>query len=248
MNFEELYKKIRAIDENAEVAPVHTDGTAEEEGIMIGGPLGMPGMLGMGHEEPPKQADNVTMNVSLNGSGAGGVKDLMKILRDIEDGPAADVGHDDDEPLIGDMVAHMAHAQDAEECYPEEAIEEVQDDVGETWGNSVQGDAGQHTHGIDAVTFSGDDMNSKGKSNPHYSPGNNTLRHPMHESLVDQLTAMYEEIKGEPIAEAKGKKPDFLDMDKDGDKKEPMKKAVKDKEKMDESVSQMLALNKRLNG
>jgi hypothetical protein len=37
-------------------------------------------------------------------------------------------------------------------------------------------------------------------------------------------------------------------MDKDGDKKEPMKKAVKDKEKMDESVSQMLALNKRLNG
>ena len=25
-------------------------------------------------------------------------------------------------------------------------------------------------------------------------------------------------------------KPDFLDMDKDGDKKEPMKKAVKDKE------------------
>ena len=29
------------------------------------------------------------------------------------------------------------------------------------------------------------------------------------------------------IAEAK---PDFLDMDKDGDKKEPMKKAIKDKE------------------
>jgi hypothetical protein len=29
--------------------------------------------------------------------------------------------------------------------------------------------------------------------------------------------------------EAKGKKPDFLDMDKDGDKKEPMKKAVADK-------------------
>jgi hypothetical protein len=30
------------------------------------------------------------------------------------------------------------------------------------------------------------------------------------------------------------KKPDFLDMDKDGDKKEPMKKALKDKEKVDE--------------
>ena len=32
---------------------------------------------------------------------------------------------------------------------------------------------------------------------------------------------------GKPFQE--GKKPDFLDMDKDGDKKEPMKKAVKDK-------------------
>jgi hypothetical protein len=32
------------------------------------------------------------------------------------------------------------------------------------------------------------------------------------------------------VAEAKKAKPDFLDMDKDGDKKEPMKKAVKDKD------------------
>ena len=29
-------------------------------------------------------------------------------------------------------------------------------------------------------------------------------------------------------------KPDFLDLDKDGDKKEPMKKAAKDKEEMEE--------------
>jgi len=33
---------------------------------------------------------------------------------------------------------------------------------------------------------------------------------------------------------AEAAKPDFLDMDKDGDKKEPMKKAVKDKENVDE--------------
>ena len=32
-----------------------------------------------------------------------------------------------------------------------------------------------------------------------------------------------------PMQEAKGKKPDFLDMDKDGNKKESMKKAIKDK-------------------
>ena len=39
-----------------------------------------------------------------------------------------------------------------------------------------------------------------------------------------------------PVEEAKKAKPDFLDMDKDGDKKEPMKKAIKDKKKkMDEA-------------
>jgi hypothetical protein len=43
------------------------------------------------------------------------------------------------------------------------------------------------------------------------------------------------------VAEAKKSKPDFLDVDKDGDKAEPFKKAVKDKEeKVDEAVEQGL--------
>ena len=37
--------------------------------------------------------------------------------------------------------------------------------------------------------------------------------------------------KCECVTESKGSKPDFLDMDKDGDKKEPMKSAAKDKSK-----------------
>ena len=39
-------------------------------------------------------------------------------------------------------------------------------------------------------------------------------------------------------------KPDFLDVDKDGDKKEPMKKAIDDKkdEKMEESILNMRRL------
>lgn len=40
-----------------------------------------------------------------------------------------------------------------------------------------------------------------------------------------------ETFGGGVYSEGKGKKPDFLDMDKDGDKKEPMKKAVADKKK-----------------
>ena len=43
----------------------------------------------------------------------------------------------------------------------------------------------------------------------------------------NQLKALMSKAKGESVAESK---PDFLDMDKDGNKTEPMKKAIKDKE------------------
>jgi hypothetical protein len=54
------------------------------------------------------------------------------------------------------------------------------------------------------------------------------------EDLANSLRAQYEGFKKEyqeaaKIAEAKAK-PDYIDIDKDGNKKEPMKKAVKDKE------------------
>ena len=44
-------------------------------------------------------------------------------------------------------------------------------------------------------------------------------------------------LAGTQLNEGKGSKPDFLDIDKDGDKKEPMKKAVKDKELDEASYS-----------
>jgi hypothetical protein len=223
MNFNDLYKTIRAIDENAQpVAPVHTDGPAKEEGIeIIGGPMGMPSI--MGHQEPPKQQDNVTMNVSLNGSGAGGVRSLMNILKDIEDGKD---GHDHDalfgepsdgaeEPIMGDMIAHMAN---------EEGMDETFDDDKEVWGNSAHGSSGHHTHGVDAVTFSGDDMNSKGKVSPlARAPGTNALQHPMHESLVDKLTAMYETIK-EERTEEKDEKGNVIRWQEEGEWKKSEKK------------------------
>ena len=54
------------------------------------------------------------------------------------------------------------------------------------------------------------------------------------QDLANSLRDQYESFKSEyqeaaKVAEAKAK-PDFLDMDKDGDKKEPMKKAIADKE------------------
>jgi hypothetical protein len=50
------------------------------------------------------------------------------------------------------------------------------------------------------------------------------------EDLANSLRTQYEGFKSQYQEATKKAKPDFLDMDKDGDKKEPMKKAVKDKE------------------
>jgi len=188
MNLNDLISKLRIIESN-EVAPVHTDGPAEEEGIeIIGSPMGsMGGMMGgMGHSEPPKQQDSVSMNVSLNGAGAQGVRDLMDILHNIEQGVShADHGaeHDHQEPIMGDIVDAMAH---------EEQIGEVIDDDAQTWGNSAYGDSGHHTHGIDSITMHGDDMNSKGGPEPHKKQGGGN---PYNESLVNRLSQMYREIK-----------------------------------------------------
>jgi len=158
------------------------------------------------------QQDNVSMNVTMSGQGSGGIKDLMSILRNIENGssekePAMIIGkdsseHDHEEPMMGDMVASMSAEEGQSDMSPlttdERGMEEEFDDDEETYGNSAQGSAGHHVHGVDAVTFSGDDMNSKGKISPiQRAVGTNPLREPSNfdESLVNKLSAMYEEVK-----------------------------------------------------
>ena len=91
---------------------------------------------------------------------------------------------------------------------------------------------------------SGDALQYAGGLNKPKSTGQSTVpvlasqddrQHSYAEAEEDALHRMME-MAG--IAEAKGKKPDFLDIDKDGDKKEPFKKAVDDKkeEKVQESI------------
>ena len=77
-------------------------------------------------------------------------------------------------------------------------------------------------------------MNRQKKTHQRVSPGDNPMaaedkitEQDLANSLRDQYDAFKESYQ--KAAEAKAK-PDFLDMDKDGDKKEPMKKAIKDKE------------------
>jgi hypothetical protein len=162
MNFEELMKKMKSIDEGQSV---------EECGSM---PMGISG--------PSEQQDNVTMNVSMNGSGAGGIRDLMSILKNIEGG---DQGHDhsdilvgepsEQEPIMGAMVQAMGNEQG----------------VGEEYENSVEGGSEPEVYGIDAVTQTGDDLASKGDERPKVNGGGN----PMQEALVQQLSQLYQTIK-----------------------------------------------------
>ena len=104
MNFTDLLTKMKTIDEGGEI--INPVAAVEECGSMMPSP----------NMSASKQQDNLTMNVSMNGSGAGGVRDLLNVLKDIQDGPehdAPDSGEHD--VLIGE---------------PEESYEEDVNDGG----------------------------------------------------------------------------------------------------------------------
>jgi outer membrane murein-binding lipoprotein Lpp len=88
---------------------------------------------------------------------------------------------------------------------------------------------------IRAATPNGTDMNRQKGSYNVAAGGDNPMDLKMGESeiteeqLSNSLRSQYESFK-QAYQEANAK-PDFLDMDKDGNKTEPMKKALKDKEK-----------------
>jgi len=89
------------------------------------GPMSMPSMN--------KQQDNVSMNVSMNGAGSGGIRDLMNILRNLDDvGDSHDHDHDDGldmklaqpsilmkkEPVLGDEYANSPDVQIGQGNFP----------------------------------------------------------------------------------------------------------------------------------
>jgi hypothetical protein len=201
MNFTELYTKIRAIDENLTVhpnpsgasspeeakrlgamepqqppvAPKATDTPPTEESmISLGGPMPM-GMMGMPH----KQEDNVTMNVSMNGSGAGGIKDLMDIIRSIE---AGDQHHD--------AVVSAPHPVDGE--FDIELDEQHGDKIDADKNDRVRNRPHRVTYGVDAVTKHGTDMHSKGDVKRLKVNGG---ENPLQEALVSRLDELYQEVK-----------------------------------------------------
>ena len=197
MNLKDLIAKMDAIEEGVEIK-------ADECGAMP-----MPGaVMSIGPQAHQGQQDNVSMTINVNGQGEGGLRSIMNILRDIEAGEASmdsdDAGQE--EPIMGtEEVQNIQGADSPLTVSPDEEMEEVIHDDGEKWHNSAHGGHNHHTHGLDAVTFSGDDMNGKGKISPvSRAPGTNSLREPSQfdETLVAKLQAHYDSIKedaGGPI-------------------------------------------------
>jgi len=103
----------------------------------------------------------------------------------------------------------------------------------ETFANSM-GDEKEEPKYQDTdtlVNFHSGGLNSQKQQVKKEYPGDNPLAVKedtiSEEDVANSLRAQYEGFKAQYQEAAK---PDFLDMDKDGDKKEPMKKAIKDKE------------------
>ena len=103
----------------------------------------------------------------------------------------------------------------------------------ETFANSM-GDEKEEPKYQDTdtlVNFHSGGLNSQKQQVRKEYPGDNPLAVKedtiSEEDVANSLRAQYEGFKAQYQEAAK---PDFLDMDKDGNKKEPMKKAIKDKE------------------
>jgi hypothetical protein len=180
MNFKELAERLRGIEENAtsgatSAGGIATTPIAKEETVDECG-----GMEVM----PRGQQDTVTMNISMNGNGAGGIKDLMDIIRNIENA-SQDSGEQDNVDIVLGKEDMLAHPDQGGAGASDEGIED------ESFGNSAHGASGQHTYDIDAVTATGDDMHSKGGGALKHNGGEN----PMHEGLLAQLAGLYQEVK-----------------------------------------------------
>jgi hypothetical protein len=202
MNFNELFQKMRELD-----APVaeelkggqkkldqDKDGDIEaddlkalrdkkvDEELVDECGMDMPSM------GSPKQQDNVTMNISMNGSGAGGIRDLMNLLRDLEDGPEDGGNGMDDE--MGVIIDKMSGDEGDSEM-PLIGMDETDGggfDQASTTPNP-------QTAPLGAAFPTGNDISSHGgNERPKVNGGGNPYAMAA-EGLIPRLSSLYQEVK-----------------------------------------------------
>lgn len=157
------------------------------------------------------EGNPVTVNVSMNASGKEHVADLLNMMKNAGLGGAEPVADKMLSPRMDmeRLAAMMGEPEDEAE------MEEVDDEI-EVEGDYANEPDPEYGDMSDAIP-DGNDLNRKKKAYAAAQDGDNAMAV---EAIKATLMAALSEKKA---------KPDFLDVDKDGDKKEPMKKALKDK-------------------
>ena len=173
-----------------------------------------------------KKLNEASMNISLNADSSAEVAELLRIMQlagaggskpvdvDMINQPASHTGGcgcskcaakmSAPEPSMGDMIRMISS--------------EEEDTDGKFTKASTAPDE-KYMNDVSASIPNGNDLNKKKNSYPVAAGGDNPMAL---ESIKSKLIKALSEKKA---------KPDFLDMDKDGNKKEPMKKAIADKKK-----------------
>lgn len=104
MNFQDLLQKMKDIDEGFESQDKYTHADQDVEEMMLAKSNAETSLMGDSDVDEggcmapmsttssmaPKQQDNVNMSVNMSGQGAGGIRDLMSILKNIEQGSDAE--------------------------------------------------------------------------------------------------------------------------------------------------------------
>ena len=142
--------------------------------------------------------------------------------------PGHSCGHDGDDAMGSQDMGRMRDMMSAP------AEEKAEETFANSMGDEKEEPKYQDTDTL-VNTMSGG-LNRQKKTYPKVASGDNPMAAEdkiSEDELTNSLRAQYEGFKEAYHKKAKmdeAPKPDFLDMDKDGDKKEPMKKAIKDKE------------------
>ena len=189
MNFTELYKKISLIEQGVPATIT--------ECPCMDGPTNI----------PQKQEDNVNMNISINGQGSGGIRDLMDILRNIDKADGSEPSHDvqalaigepqdgpEIEPIQISMQSPEEEMPPPEHEHEEEMPIEQEEMVDDGYENSVMGGSDPRTFAISSVVAMGDDLLSHGDNEKLKTNGGGNPS-AVSESLLKHLNDLYTETK-----------------------------------------------------
>ena len=168
---------------------------------------------GMMPQAPMDQGDPVRMNVNISAAGKDHVADLIDMMKNAGLGdakPAADAMM----PMRLDMERLKGIMDEPGMEDSNEEMEPVEDEIDTDEGYDNEPEYQDHKYMTKDLSGG---INREKKAYAAAQDGDNAMAV---EAIKAQLMAALEEKKA---------KPDFLDMDGDGDKKEPMKKAIKDK-------------------